>query len=144
MNTLKKIRLVTVLTCFVMMPAVIASDSNSSYLQKWKEGLTGSRLTAYTGSVISLNSSLTVINLCHNGLYNYSKEGSWSVRGQATGSNKSRLTGRWSIKQQGAQFYLVYAVQGGESGQFPIYLQNNGRVNIGGVGYVVEKGRAVC
>ena len=115
-----------------------------SYVQQWKQGLSGSKLTNYSGSVISSNSTLTVVSFCRNGRYSYYKEGSWSVPGQAGGASNSQIYGTWDIKQQGNQIFLTYLTDRGEAGTFPLYLQNNGRVNIGGTEFAVEQGRAGC
>jgi len=115
-----------------------------SILDQWYQGLTGAKLTAYDGSVISNNSTLTVIRFCSDGRYHYSKEGSWYVPGTAGGASNNRISGQWDVQQQGFQTMLVYQTDGGEQGAFPIYLQRNGRVNIGGTAYAVEKGNAGC
>ncbi len=116
----------------------------SSLVQQWKDGLSGARLTSYSGSAISSNSTLTVINFCRNGRYSYSKEGSWSEPGYAAGASNSTITGNWDVQQSGAYMYLVYRTDNGERGSFPIYLQNNGRVNIGGTSFAAERGASGC
>lgn len=128
----------------VLLAAIPTVASAQSLVQQWRQGLRGSRLTSYSGSVISSNSSLTVINFCSNGRYSYYREGSWSVPGQAGGASNNRITGRWDIQQQGPRTLLVYQTDYGQSGSFPIYLQNNGRVNIGGAAYAVQRGGAGC
>ncbi len=113
--------------------------------QQWKNGLKGSRLTAYSGSVINSNSTLTTINFCHDGQrYNYYREGSWSVPGMAGGASNSRISGRWDIQQTGYSVSLTYVTDQGQSGSFLIYLQSNGKVNIGGTAYSVQSGAADC
>lgn len=120
------------------------SAAASSLVEQWRNGLSGAKLTSYSGSVISSNSTLTVVDFCANGRYRYYKEGSWSVPGQAGGASNGTITGRWEIIQMGAQTLLKYQTDRGESGTFPIYLQNNGRVNIGGTAFGVERGKARC
>lgn len=115
-----------------------------SLAEQWEQGLAGVKLTAYAGSVISSNSTLTVVRFCSNGRYHYYKEGSWSSPGVAGGASNNNISGRWSIRQQGVQVLLVYATDQGEQGSFPIYLQNNGRVNIGGTAFAAERGAAGC
>ncbi len=115
-----------------------------SLQQQWKSGLAGARLTAYQGSVVSSNSSLTEIRFCRNGRYTYRREGSWSAPGVAGGANQSQITGVWDVQMQGATAYLVYRTDQGQQGGFPMYLQNNGRVNIGGLAYAVQQGGAGC
>ncbi|HEU0202864.1 MAG TPA: hypothetical protein VFR86_20835 [Burkholderiaceae bacterium] len=115
-----------------------------SIAEQWRQGLAGTRLTSYSGSAISSNSTLTVVNFCRNGRYSYHKEGSWSVPGLAGGASNNRITGRWDIRQFGAQVALVYVTDHGERGSFPIYLQNNGRVNIGGTSFAAQRGAAGC
>ena len=60
---------------------ICTSVAAQTVVEQWKQGLKGASLTAYSGSVTSSNSTLTVINFCHNGRYSYYKEGSWSVSG---------------------------------------------------------------
>ena len=115
-----------------------------SLTDQWRKGLSGARLTAYSGSVISSNSTLTVVDICSNGRYSYYKEGSWSASGAAGGSSSNRITGRWDIRQSGTQVLITYVTDNGDRGSFPIYLQNNGRVNIGGVAYAIQQGGSGC
>lgn len=113
--------------------------------QQWKNGLKGARLTAYSGSVINSNSTLTTINFCHDGQrYNYFREGSWSVPGMAGGASNSTISGRWDIQLTSYGVLLTYVTDQGQSGSFPMYLQSNGKVNIGGTAYSVQSGAADC
>lgn len=112
--------------------------------QQWRQGLSGAKLTAYSGSAISSNSTLTVINLCSNGRYTYHREGSWSIPGTAGGASDSRIAGAWDVRETGGQMQLVYRTDGNEAGAFPLYLQSNGRINIGGMAYAIEAGAASC
>ncbi len=113
-------------------------------VEQWKQGLSGAQLTAYEGSVISSNSTLTVVSFCRNGRYKYYKEGSWSVPDTAGGASNSTITGRWDVQQNGPLVMLVYVADDGEQGSFPVYLQNDGRVNIGGTAFAVQQGGAGC
>ncbi len=137
-------QITTTITFSLLLAAASTVTAAESLVQQWKQGLSGSKLTSYSGSVINSNSTLTVVSFCHNGRYSYYKEGSWSVPGQAGGASNSQITGRWDIQQQGNQFLLVYVTDNGESGNFPIYLQNNGRVNIGGTEFAVQQGGSGC
>ncbi len=128
----------------VILGLTAAVAHAQSLVDQWKIGLSGARLTAYSGSVISSNSTLTVIDFCRNGRYSYYKEGSWSVSGTAGGASTNAIRGQWDIRQNGYQVLLVYRTDQGDAGSFPIYLQNNGRVNIGGTAYAAERGRAGC
>jgi len=121
-----------------------APSHAQSLVQQWKQGLSGSKLTSYSGSAVSSNSTLTVISFCANGRYRYYKEGSWSSPGTAGGASTNTVTGRWDIKQAGAQVFLVYVADNGEQGFFPVYLQTNGYVNIGGTAFAVQRGGAEC
>jgi hypothetical protein len=113
--------------------------------QQWKNGLKGARLVAYSGSVINSNSTLTTINFCHDGQsYNYFREGSWSLPGMAGGASNSKITGKWDIQKSNFGVLLTYITDQGQSGFFPIYLQSNGKVNIGGTAYTVQTGAADC
>ena len=125
---------------FAFAPKAIAQ----SLVQQWQQGLSGSRLTSYSGSLITSNSTLTVVNFCRNGRYSYYREGSWSVPGQAGGASNSRITGRWTVQQQENQVRLIYVTDNGDQGYFPMYLQNNGRVNIGGTSFAVEQDGSGC
>lgn len=121
-----------------------AIAETESVLQQWQQGLKGARLTSYSGSVTSSNSTLTTISFCSSGRYSYYKEGSWSVPGMAGGASNNTITGRWEVVQSGGNVMLKYVTDGGEQGMFPIYLQNNGRVNIGGAAFAVQQGGAGC
>ncbi len=140
MNLIKQAA-ITITLGFLLAPTPTVAQS---LVQQWKQGLSGSKLTSYSGSVINSNSTLTVINFCRNGRYSYYKEGSWSVPGQAGGASNNTIYGRWDIQQQGYQMLLVYVTDYGQSGAFPLYLQTNGRVNIGGADYAVQQGGAGC
>lgn len=135
-------RAITALAATTALAAL--SAHGASLIDQWKNGLAGAKLTAYEGSMISSNSTLSVVDFCANGRYRYYKEGSWSVPGQAGGASNSTTTGRWDIVQRGVQTLLSYHTDRGEQGTFPIYLQNNGRVNIGGTAFAVERGAASC
>jgi hypothetical protein len=126
---------------------LLAIDAHAAIdiVQQWKQGLKGAKLVSYSGSVISSNSSLTTIQFCHDGIsYRYYREGSWSVPGQAGGTSHNTITGRWDIQLQNNATALTYITDQGQSGAFPIYLQTNGKVNIGGAAYSVQKGAAEC
>ena len=120
------------------------SSVAEDYVEQWKQGLSGSKLTAYSGSVISSNSTLTTISFCRDGRYLYYKEGSWSVPGMANGASNNTISGRWQLVQSGNNIMLKYVSDAGEQGMFPVYLQNNGRVNIGGTEFAVQQGGAGC
>lgn len=145
-----RIALITLtLAGHITSPGVYAQNypqtSNSQTLvQQWQQGLAGSKLTAFDGSRISSNSTLTVIDFCRNGRYRYYKEGSWSVPGMAGGASTNSISGRWSVQQQSGYIVLVYATDAGQQGMFPMYLQQNGRVNLGGTAYAVQRGGAGC
>jgi hypothetical protein len=129
------------LLCCALSPNLLASDS---VVQQWKQGLSGARLTSYSGSVISSNSTLTVINFCESGEYSYYREGSWSVSGSAAGASNQKITGRWDIKKLANSVELTYVTDQGLVGSFAIYLQTNGKVNVGGKAYAVQKQGAGC
>ncbi len=137
-------RITTIIISSVLLAAPSKITLAELIVQQWKQGLSGSKLTSYSGSVINSNSTLTVINFCHNGRYSYYKEGSWSVPGQAAGASNSTITGRWDIQQSENQVMFGYLTDHGESGTFPIYLQNDGRVNIGGTQFAVQQGGSGC
>jgi hypothetical protein len=120
------------------------SAAAKDYVELWKQGLSGSKLTAFSGSVTSSNSTLTTVSFCHDGRYSYYREGSWSVPGMAGGASNSTITGRWQVLQIGNNIMLKYITDLGETGVFPVYLQNNGRVNIGGTEFAVQQGGAGC
>lgn len=141
----------SLLLCLLTTPSTQAGADNyragqpmPGLVQQWQQGLAGSKLTAFAGSRISSNSTLTVIDFCRNGRYHYYKEGSWSVPGVAGGASNNRISGRWSIQQHSANIVLVYATDAGQQGMFPVYLQQNGRVNLGGTAFAVQQGGAGC
>lgn len=137
---LKKLRIIIVSGLLLVSTSSLAED----YVEQWKQGLSGSKLTAYSGSVISSNSTLTTVSFCQDGRYRYYKEGSWSVPGMAGGASNNTITGRWQVLQSGNNIMLRYVTDAGEQGVFPLYLQNNDRVNIGGTAFAVQQGGAGC
>lgn len=152
----------------VLLTAALAqsASADSSLVQKWKTGLSGAKLTSYQGSAISNSSSLTVIDFCRDGRYSYYREGSWSTPSgprryrydpetqssrytesdpdTRSGGSTNRITGRWDVRPQFGGVALFYVTDQGDQGSFPMYLQNNGRVNIGGLDYAVQQGGAGC
>ncbi|OMH30801.1 hypothetical protein [Motiliproteus sp. MSK22-1] len=134
------------LSTVILISLLLASPTlrADNLIQQWKQGLSGAKLTTYSGSAISSNSTLTVINLCRNGRFTYYREGSWSVPGMAGGASNNTLMGNWDVQRYNNQIMLLYKNDNGEQGGFPIYLQNNGRVNIGGTAYAVQQGMAEC
>ncbi|MGD1911814.1 MAG: hypothetical protein ACFB2X_13415 [Rivularia sp. (in: cyanobacteria)] len=138
------IKHITAAFVFSLLLGSNSSASAGSLLQQWKQGLSGSKLASYVGSVHTRTSSLTEIDFCRNGRYTYNKNAGWDAYGAAAGASNNRITGSWDVQQRGNQFFLVYATDGGEKGNFPIYLQNNGRVNIGGTAFAVQRGGARC
>ncbi|RDH84644.1 MAG: hypothetical protein DIZ80_04015 [endosymbiont of Galathealinum brachiosum] len=134
-------QLIIPVTLFLFSFSTMSADS---VVQQWKQGLNGAKLTSYTGSVISSNSTLTVIKFCKNGRYSYNKEGSWSVPGTAGGASNNTINGVWDIQHNAKHVVLVYTTDKKEQGFFPIYLQSNGRVNIGGTAYAIQKNQAGC
>lgn len=124
---------------------LISITSNAKMLkEEWKKGLSGAKLTSYKGSNISSNSTLTTIKFCRNGRYSYYKEVSWYVLGQTSGASHKTITGRWGIRQNGQRIFLTYITDKGRKGFFPLYLQKNSRVNVGGTIFTVQKGMAGC
>lgn len=143
----RKMTVIKTLTSAITFTILLGSTSEAfaqSLVQQWKQGLSGSKLASYSGSVLNNNSSLAEIDFCRNGRYTYKKEGSWLERGSAAGASTSRITGTWDVQQRGNQVYLTYVTDGGQKGYFPLYLQNNGRVNIGGTAFGVQRGGAGC
>lgn len=129
----------------------VSANAQGSLVAMWRNGLAGSRLTAYSGSYITNRSSLTVITLCRNGRFMYTRGGSWRTpRGPGlndpsmSGANRSQVTGRWDVRQQGMQVYLVYQTDAGQTGGMPVYLQRDQRVNLGGTPYRVQRNAAGC
>lgn len=137
---LTKTMIVTAMGMLLFAP----SSRAASLVQQWKSGLSGASLTSYSGSAISSNSTLTVINFCRNGRFTYSREGSWSVPGTAGGASNATMTGGWDVKEVNGQIMLQYHNDNGDQGYYPIFLQNDGRVNIGGAAYSVQQGGAGC
>lgn len=116
-----------------------------SVLEQWRQGLRGALLTAYSGSVISSNSSLTTLRLCRSGRFRLDREGSWSAGGVAAGANQSTVTGTWDVEQgPGGVIVVTWRTDDGQTGGYPAYLQANGRVNLGGVAYAAQRGGAGC
>ena len=134
------------LLLFALFGLALATKSvfAASLLEEWKTGLRGALLTSYSGSVISSNSSLTTLRLCRSGRFRLEREASWSAEGAAAGASQSVVTGTWDVVAQGPSIIVTYVTDSGDSGAYPVYLQNNGRVNLGGVSYAAQRGGAGC
>lgn len=132
-----------ILTAMGILLSSPASRADS-LVQQWKNGLSGAKLTSYSGSALSSNSTLTVIDFCRNGRFRYYREGSWSAPGAAGGASSSNMTGSWDVKQASGQVMLQYHNDNGDQGYYPLFLQNDGRVNIGGAAYAVQQNGAGC
>lgn len=115
-----------------------------SLTEQWHQGLSGALLTSIKSSVISNNSSLKTIRLCRDGRYSYNIDAGWQIKNSMGNASNNSITGRWNVRQVGAQMYLIYATDDGRQGSFPLYLQNNGRVNIGGTAFAAQAGGAQC
>lgn len=120
------------------------SAARDNHLAQWKKGLTGAYMTAYKGSVLGNSSSLTEIWLCRNGRFVRKIDAGFYLPGQASGASKGRITGRYGFKSIRGQVHLTYKTDRGQTGSFPLVLQRNGRVNVGGVAYAVQQGGAGC
>lgn len=145
MRERKKItRLAVSLTGFLAIGLASLPAPAESPLSQWKAGLSGALLTAYSGSVISSSSTLTTLRLCRDGRFQLDREGSWNAGGAAMGANQSRITGRWDVIESGGQIVVTYATDTGDQGSYPVRLQNDGRVNLGGVAYAAQRGGAGC
>lgn len=137
---------VLLLISAALPPGVAGQDrpTEAQLVAQWQQGLAGARLTAYSGSAISSNSTLTTLELCRSGRYRYVREGSWSVPGQAGGASSNQIQGRWQVQGVNGTILILYETDQGEKGAFPVYLQADGRVNIGGEAYRAEPGAAGC
>ncbi len=132
-----------VTTSFLVLQLIFITASAKSIVQQWQQNLKGAQLTHYSGSVISTNSSLTVINFCSNGRYNYNKDASWNSSNAAGASNRT-ISGRWEVKQGTNSVIAIFSPDQRQQLIYPIYLQNNGRVNIGGTAFATQRGGAGC
>lgn len=137
-------KLAVPLTAFLAIALASLDALAQSPLAQWKAGLSGTLLTAYSGSIISSNSSLTTLRLCRNGRFQLDREGSWNAGGAAMGANQSRIAGRWDVIESGGQVVVTWTTDAGEQGGYPVWLQNDGRVNLGGVAYAAQRGGAGC
>jgi len=115
-----------------------------SIVEQWKNELTGSRLTAYTGSASSSNNVLKVINFCSDGRYNDNKKGKWNSSSVAGAVSSAKIEGKWDVREMNTITFLTYESDDGQQGAFPIYLLPSGRVDIGGASYTVDKGKSGC
>lgn len=118
--------------------------SAGSIVDEWEAGLRGALLTSYSGSIIGSNSSLTTLRLCRSGRFRLERESSWNAGDAAMGASQRVTTGTWDIKAQGQSVTVTYITDSGQSGGYPVYLQNNGRVNLGGTSYAAQRGGAGC
>ncbi len=118
--------------------------SANPILEQWKEGLSGALLTAYSGSVVSSHSSLTTLRLCRSGRFRLDRDASWNAGGAAMGASQGLITGTWSVEARGPAIVVTYVTDAGDRGAYPVHLQNDGRVNLGGVSYAAQRGGAGC
>jgi hypothetical protein len=119
--------------------------ANIDLYQQWKNGLKGARLVNYSNSLVSSHSTHTTINFCHDGKhYNYFREGSAAALKMAGGASNRKITGTWDIQENSFGVLLIYVTDQGQSGSFPLSLQSDGKVNIGGTAYTVQSGAADC
>lgn len=132
------------LTTFLAVTLASLQGLAESPLAQWKTGLSGALLTSYQGSVIGSHSTLTTLRLCRDGRFQLDREGSWNADGAAMGANQSRVTGRWDVIERGGRIVVTYRTDAGDEGGYPVWLQNNGRVNLGGVAYAAQRGGAGC
>lgn len=131
---------------FISLGIALATKAVSagSVVDEWESGLRGALLTSYSGSIISSNSSLTTLRLCRSGRFRLERESSWTAGDAAMGASQRVITGTWEIKAHGPSVTVTYVTDSGESGGYPVYLQNNGRVNLGGTSYAAQRGGAGC
>jgi hypothetical protein len=139
----------TIQRTVVIIAALLAQQGSlafakGSLLDQWRQGLTGAYMTAYKGSVLGNSSSLTELWLCKSGRFVRRTDAGFYLPGQASGASKGRITGRYDFKKVGGQVHLVYRTDRGQTGSFPLVLQRNGRVNIGGAAFAVQQGGAGC
>lgn len=95
-------------------------------VRQWKEGLANTRLTymesytsspSYDGGMGGGYSSQTVIDLCGEGYFNFSSQGSISVGGDGvsgSSSGSNRGNGTWAIEAQTGEAVLVLRFHSGE------------------------------
>lgn len=134
----------TVILSFLLALNTSAAVAKDSHLEQWRKGLTGAYMTAYKGSVLGNSSSLTELWLCRNGRFVRKTDAGFYLPGQASGASKGRITGRYGFKTIRGQTHLTYRTDQGQTGSFPLVLQRNGRVNIGGAAFAVKQGGAGC
>ncbi len=140
----KRARCVRALSALLIALAAPSAGAGE-ILDAWKDGLRGARLTAFSGSVMRSNSSLTVLTLCRSGRFRLETDASWSAPGGAAmGASVGVVTGTWNVESRAGAIFVTYRTDAGESGAYPTYLQPNGRVNIGGTAYAAERGAAGC
>lgn len=105
---------------------VLKKADTGDLIRQWKDGLANSRLTymesynstpSYDGGIGGGMNSKTVIDLCREGYFNYSSQGSISlggdgISGSSSGSNRGN--GTWSIEAQTGEAVLVLRFHNGE------------------------------
>ena len=144
-NKFKKFLVRQITTALSLGLLLAPACSRAQSVRQWKQDLGGSQLAhSWSSDHFPGNSTLKVLNLCHNGRYSFYKEGSLYFPGQYWDPYNNRITGRWDIQKQGNQIMLVFATDKGEKGAVPIYLEDDGRVNIDRTSFAVKRGGAEC
>ena len=159
MNEMKKIvkkkyRTLVLLT-FTFVAGKVTAQSD---VEKLTNYINGSQLVTYSeSSYLSDNSAsaITYIDFCPNGRYQYSYDGSYTVKGtqhttnrnnRAYGAGVAENEGDWQVLDYQGGYYLEITDYTGTKNYYPIDVQKMlaGKWRIGNVTYVFAPGNGRC
>ncbi|MEM9078180.1 MAG: hypothetical protein AAGC43_14145 [Bacteroidota bacterium] len=100
-------------------------------------------------------SAITYVDFCPGGLYHYSYDGSYTVKGTQNTSNRDNRaygagvaenSGQWKVLEYQGTHYLEILDAYGKTNYYPINIQNlaNGKWKINNVTYVFARGKGRC
>ncbi len=143
---------------FAFLSGICLKVRAQNDLEQLTSYINGSQLVIYSeSSYLSDNSAsaLTYIDFCPNGRYNYSYDGSYTVKGTQNTSNRNNRAngagvaenqGDWKILEHQQAYYLEITDYLGAKSYYPIYIQNlmAGKWKLGNTTYVFSVGSGRC
>ena len=147
----------TVLLVLVIMPFNILAQADEN-ITKLENYISNGQLVIYSSSsILSDNSasSLTYVDFCPGGIYYYSYDGSFTVKGtqgtssrnnRAYGAGNSNNSGQWKVLFYQATYYLEITDAYNQKNYYPINFQllNSGKWKNGNTTYVFARGKGRC
>ena len=98
----------------------------------WHTRLSGARLTAYHGTILGAHGQLDILTFCRTGRFRRERNG------------HAPAAGTWRIEARAAGIVVVYTTDEGVIHFEAIGESDDGRLDLGGMGYAVEVDGAGC